>query len=359
MRPTKAIISLEALTHNLQAARRHAPAARIVAVVKANAYGHGALAVARALEPMADALAVACVEEAVQLRDAGIRSPILVLEGADASDSLDEASARNFWLMVHREGQLRRMLEARLPAPLSAWIKFDSGMHRLGFDRPSMVKALDAVAAAPHRLQPPVLCTHLACADIPDSPVTRRQLDEFRSLADGYRMPLSIANSAGIMFHPDSHADWNRPGYMLYGNCPSGRPDPAAAGLRPAMRLESAIIALRSLRPGESVGYGQRWTASRPSLIGTVPIGYADGYPRHAPDGTPVLVRGVRAPLAGTVSMDMITVDLTELGRVEVGDPVELWGEELSVNEVAAKAGTIGYELLAGMTRRVPLEHVG
>jgi alanine racemase len=259
--------------------------------------------------------------------------------------------------MLHRQGQVRYLLEARPDHPVGAWIKFDTGMHRLGFDRAGADAALEQVQDAGHGAETPVLCTHLACADERESPVTPSQLTAFRQLADRHSVPVSVANSAGLMYWPASHGDWNRPGYMLYGHCPDGGFDAAGEGLRPAMRLVSEVMALRRLQPGEAVGYGQRWRAQRPSLIGTIPIGYADGYPRHAPDGTPVLVRGQRVPLAGTVSMDMITVDLTDLPEAAVGDPVELWGEDLSVNEVAAQAGTIGYELLAGLTGRVPISY--
>ena len=358
MRATKAIVRRSALTHNLERARALAPAGRVMAVIKANAYGHGAIEVARALEPDVDAFAVAMLEEAIELREGGIESPILILEGVDGDHDLHEAVARNCWLMMHRESSVKRLCETRLEEKATVWLKYDTGMHRLGMDRAATVKAVERLAAQPQVQGAPVLCTHLACADDQESRTTPGQVFAARELAKKHRLPLSAANSAGVLFWPDSHADWNRPGYMLFGNCPSGHPDPSSVGLQPAMRLVSEIMALRHLRPGESVGYGQRWTARRPTLIGTIPIGYGDGYPRHAPDGTPVFIRGARAPLAGVVTMDMITIDLTDVGGVEVGEPVELWGENVSVNEVAKHAGTIGYELLAGLTRRVPLKYV-
>ncbi len=357
MRPTKAIVSLGALGANLKAAANLSAVSRNVAVIKANAYGHGASAIARALEPDVDAFAVAFMEEAVALREAGILRPVLVLEGCAQRDEVEEAAARNFWLMVHDRRQVDWIQAARLKKPVTVWIKTDTGMHRLGFDRNGTDQAVRSLAESENVRSSMVLCTHLSCADNPDSAETRRQITEFRTLARAYSLPVSIANSAGILFWPDSHADWNRPGYMLYGNAPGGSSEIGAAGLQPVMRLSSELVAVRHLASGEAVGYGQRWRAARPSVIATVPIGYADGYPRHASDGTPVLVRGQRSPLVGTVSMDMITIDVTEVDGVEVGDPVELWGSSLSVNEVAACAGTIGYELLAGLTGRVPITY--
>lgn len=354
MRPTKATVRLDALRQNLETAARLAPGARNLAVVKANAYGHGAVEVARALEPRVPALAVAVIDEAVQLREAGIGCPIMVLQGPTGREDVREAAARDYWLMLHDQGQVSAVLEARLEQPVTAWLKVDTGMHRLGMEIAEAPAACQALSDSGSVRAPVVLCTHLACADEPDHPATRRQLTRFRAFAEGFELPGSIANSAGIMFWPESHAEWNRPGYMLYGNSPSTRFEGTPASLTPVMTLSSGISAVRRLARGEGVGYGQRWVAERPSVVGTIPIGYGDGYPRHAPSGTPVLVRGRRAPLAGTVSMDIITVDLTDLGQARVGDPVELWGENLSVNEVASSAGTIGYELLAGLTARVP-----
>lgn len=355
MRPTTAIIRLSALHQNLKTADEFAPASKNVAVIKANAYGHGAVAVAQALESSVDAFAVAFFDEAVQLRDAGIGVPILVFQGTTCANDVAEAAARDIWLMLHDPQQLDRVLSARIDDPVTAWLKVDTGMHRLGLEVGEAAAAIDALLSSENVRQPVVLCTHLACADDPDNPMTNTQVAELKSLANNYKLPMSIANSAGIMYWPESHAQWNRPGYMLYGNSPAGSFDGDKTGLVPAMTMRSEIIAVRQLAPGDGVGYGQLWTAAAPSTIGTIPIGYGDGYPRHAPNGTPVLVNGRRVPLVGRVSMDLISVDLTGLEGVQVGDPVELWGEKLSVNEVAARTGTIGYELLAGLTGRVPL----
>jgi alanine racemase len=358
MRPSQAIVDLTALHHNLAAAAALAPAAKNVAVIKANGYGHGLVEVGRALGGAADALAVATIDEALVLREAGIDAPLLVLQGATTPGDVAEAAARGLWLMLHSAAQVDAACAHRGERPVGAWLKIDTGMHRLGLAPPEVAPASAALAAAPGVQGPVVLCTHLACADEPDSPVTAQQIATFEACTAGLGLPRSIANSAGIVHWQASHADWNRPGIMLYGCEPSGAFDGGAAGLKAAMAVRSEIIAIRDVAPGEGVGYGQRWRATRRTRIGTVSIGYGDGYPRHAPDGTPVLVNGRRAPLAGTVSMDMITVDLGGLDDVRVGDPVELWGPNLAVNEVAAHAGTIGYELLAGMTARLPRSYI-
>ena len=357
MRPSRALVDLDALRHNLGVAARHAPGSKNVAVVKANGYGHGLVEVARALENHADALAVATMDEAVALRGAGIAGPLLVLQGASTRGGVAEAAARGLWLMVHEHGQLAARLAHR-GRPLTAWLKIDTCRHRGGCLPAEASDACDALLASDAVTQPPVLVTHLACADELDSPVTEKQLSEFADVTSGRDLPRSIANSAGILHWPDSHADWNRPGIMLYGCEPSGAFG-AGTELRPVMSLGSEIMAIRDIAPGEGVGYGHRWRAEAPARIGTVSVGYADGYPRHAKNGTPVWVKGRRAALVGTVSMDMITVDLTGREDVTVGDPVELWGPNVPVNEVAACAGTIGYDLLAGMPARLPRVYAG
>jgi len=352
MRPSKAIVDLDALRHNLAVAARHAPASRNMAVIKANAYGHGMIEAARALKHHADALAVATMDEAVALREAGIDSSLLVLQGANSASDIKVAALHTVWLMVHEPRQLEWLRRHR-DGPVGAWLKIDTGMHRLGFDPAAAPAAIDRLLACEALSGPPVLCTHLASADETENPMTARQVAAFSRVAKGRGLPASIANSAGILHWPVTHADWNRPGIMLYGSDPT-HAHPGHPELRTVMTLESEIMAIREIAAGEGVGYGARWVADKPARIGTVSIGYGDGYPRHAPNGTPVWVNGGRVPLAGTVSMDMITVDLTGRDDVMVGDPVELWGPNLPVNEVAACAGTIGYELLAGMPARLP-----
>jgi alanine racemase len=252
-------------------------------------------------------------------------------------------------LVVHSLDQVAGLLKSGVSVPV--WLKVDTGMHRLGLAPGDFAETRQRLAAGGIEVQ--VVCTHLACADELQGDVTRQQLEIFAALTANLDIPRSISNSAAILAWPDSHADWNRPGYMLYGSSPFAVEVEAARALQPAMTLRSEIIALRAVLKGESVGYGARWTAERPSIIGTVAIGYADGYPRHARNGTPTLVNGKPAPLVGTVSMDAITVDLTEHDSAAVGDSVELWGPGIAVNDVAAAAGTIGYQLLSGVSSRV------
>jgi alanine racemase len=357
MRPTFATVSLEAIASNYQLASRLAPASKSIAVIKANAYGHGMVKVAQHLQKMVPAFAVAFIDEAIQLRDAGISKPILVLQGVHRAADLAEVVARDLWLMLNQQQQLEWLLSARLVAPVRTWLKLDTGMHHLGISPERLDRACEDLGSSVNVQPGLVLCTHLSCADDLEDPMTRQQVGLIHSAAAKYSFELSIANSAAILHWPEAHAGWNRPGYMLYGSCPTGSFDNDVQGLQPAMSMQSEIIAIRDLKPGDGVGYGLDWIASKPSKIGTIAIGYGDGYPRHAPSGTPVLVNGRRVPLVGRVSMDAISVDLSGLDDVKVGDAVELWGGNITVNELASAAATIGYEILAGLTGRVPLHY--
>jgi alanine racemase len=353
-RPNQARINLEALRHNLGLARGLAPRSKAMAVVKANAYGHGVLAVAQALDPLVDALAVACIEEAQALRDAGITAPILLLEGVFEAAELPTAAQRDFWVTIDNERQLRWLESTCVDHPLHCWLKLDTGMHRLGVPPDQAGEFYRRLKACPNADDEIVLATHFACADEPDNDLTRSQLEVFDTACRDLPGERSAANSAGVLAWPASHYDWVRPGYMLYGNSPLASDHPNARDLQPVMTLASAVISLRDVAAGETVGYGASWTAARPSRIATVCIGYGDGYPRLAPNGTPVLVNGRRAVIAGRVSMDMITVDVTDLPGVSIGDEVILWGDDLPVGEIARHAGTIGYELTTRMPARTP-----
>ena len=353
-RPNQARLDLSALRHNLEVARNLAPGASVMAVVKANAYGHGAVTIARELQSGTDALAVACIEEAVELRDAGIDAPILLLEGVFEARELAVASQLGFWITIDNEWQLRWLEEAVLPAPLHCWLKVDTGMHRLGVPAERCREFFERIRASNNVTGTPVIFTHFASADDVNSDQTQRQMALFNRACNSLPAERSAANSPGLLAWPDARYDWVRPGYMLYGNSPLLQPHRNAEALHPVMTLTSAVISLREVATGESVGYGATWTASRPSRIATVTVGYGDGYPRLAPNGTPVLVRGERASLAGRVSMDMITVDVTDLPGVEPGDEVVLWGKGLPLAEVAGHAGTIGYELTTRMPARIP-----
>ena len=357
MRPTFATVHLDAIVNNYRLAGRLTGTAMNMPVIKANAYGHGIVEVAKTLEPEVPALAVAFMDEAAQLRDAGIRKPILVLQGVSHASDIAEAAANDFWLRLHQQRQIDWVLSASVARPVKVWVNVDTGMHRFGLAPEFIDQVCEELLASPNVQPGLVLSTHLACADDLANPMTRQQVSAIRSCAGKHNLELSIANSAGILSWPESHAEWNRPGYMLYGNSPMKPGGSESFELIPAMTMQSEIVATRDIMPGEGVGYGRVWVAKRQSTIGTIAIGYGDGYPRHAPNGTPVLVNGQRVPLVGRVSMDAIAVDLSDLEKAEVGDPVELWGQELSVNDVASAADTIGYEILAGLTGRAPLIH--
>ena len=353
-RPTRARIDLDALRHNFDYARELAGRTRLVAVVKANGYGHGAVPAARALEGVADAFGVACVEEALELRESGIRGPILLLEGVMSPDEIASADRLGLAMAVHQWEQVAWLRAARVQRPLSCWVKLDTGMHRLGFTPADLPAARAALAGCP-QVAELGLMTHLARADEPEHPYTRRQVACFEEACAGLGGPRSLAASAGLIAWPAARGDWARPGIMLYGATPFGDAHPSAGRLRAVMTLESALIAVRDLAPGEPIGYGGRFVCDRPTRVGVVAAGYADGYPRQAPDGTPVAVGGRPTRLIGRVSMDMLTLDLTGLPEARVGDPVELWGPRVSANAVAAASATIAYQLFTGVTRRVPL----
>lgn len=353
----RARIESAALRANLQAIRARAPGSRVMAVVKANAYGHGLVPTALALAD-ADAFAVARLEEAVALRDAGSKRRIVLLEGVLNAAQLEQAAQLELDLVVHQPLQIALLEAYRGPQPFPLWLKVDTGMNRLGF-RPQEFRAawerLRNLRPAPLQLR---VLTHLACADEADGSYTAEQLARLQPLIAGLDVELSIANSAAILAQPSTHAAWVRPGLALYGISPFAERRGAQLGLRAAMTLESTVIAVREVAPGERVGYGGMWRAQRPSRLAIVAAGYGDGLPRSIPNGAPVLIGGHRAPLAGRVSMDMIAVDITELPPVSVGDRVELWGTRLAVEEIAAAAGTVAYELLCGVSQRVPIELV-
>ena len=354
-RPSHALIDLDALRANYRLAdslsHRGHPEANTLPVVKANAYGHGAVAVATALEPLAPALAVASCDEAVALREAGIRKPLVLLEGIFSSDEIALCAARDFWPMLGDPSQIDWVLASRAPAPLTVWLKVDTGMHRLGIAPETLAAETRRLRASGKVRDALVAATHFASADELNNPFTATQIRRLREVAGD--LPLSMANSPALLAWPASRSHWNRPGFMLYGSSPFDSPHPDADPLQAVMTFAPRIMALRQLAPGEAVGYGETWRATRPSLIATVPVGYGDGYPRHAANGTPALVNGRRAALAGRVSMDLITLDVTDCGPVALGDPVEFWGKGLAVNEVARHAGTSPYELLTRMPARL------
>ena len=348
-----ATIDTGALRHNLKIVRRRAPKSRVMAVVKANAYGHGLINVARALDS-ADAFAVARVEEGLVLRDAGIKAPVLLLEGVLDREQLDAAAGAGFELVVHSPEQIELLRAAPATMRFKVWLKLDSGMKRLGFKTAAFRGAHAALSALPVLQGPVNLMTHLACADSPDLPATAEQLMVFSSATRSLAGERSIENSAGLLGFPDAQADWVRPGLLLYGVSPFPGSIGADHGLKPVMTLHSHLIAVKELSVGERVGYGGDWSATRPTRLCIAAVGYGDGYARSLSSGAPVLVNGGRASLAGRVSMDMIAIDVTDLEEPpKIGDPVTLWGEGLPVEEIAVWANTIPYELLCGISQRV------
>ncbi len=352
-RPTRAVIDLQALRHNYQLAQSLAPESKTIPMVKANAYGHGAIKIAQALADLAPAFGVACIEEALELRSAGIKQPILLLEGAFDAAELKVAATKGFWVMVENHPQKEAIINADLALPLTVWLGVDTGMHRLGFQPSDIAEVYQCLNNSRNVSQPIVFTSHFACADDLDSDATAKQIDTFKACAPVTALQ-SLANSAAILAWPKAQREWQRPGYMLYGNSPFSVAQENADQLKPVMSFESAVISLRNIAAGEPVGYTGNWTAQRDSNIATITVGYGDGYPRNATNGTPVLINGVRCPLVGRVSMDMITVDVTELTEVAIGDKAVLWGPELPVNEVASYCDSIGYELLTRMPGRVP-----
>jgi alanine racemase len=346
------VIDTAAIRHNLSRVRELAPGCRVLAVIKANAYGHGLATAAGALAS-ADGLAVARIAEALALREAGCRSRIVLLQGVRDAGELEVAARHGLEPFVHQPWQVALLEDFRGPQMLRVWLKIDSGMHRLGF-APAEVPAVAARLAACRAVaQPIALATHLADAERADLPVTAAQLRAFAAASAGLPGERSIANSAGLVAWPEARADWVRPGIMLYGISPFTERTGTELGLVPAMTFETEVIALRDVAAGERVGYGGTWAAPRDARIAVAEVGYGDGYPRSATSGTPVAVAGRPAAVAGRPSMDMLTIDVTGLGGVSVGDRVELWGREVAIERVAAAAGTIAYELTCRVGRRV------
>jgi len=350
-RPLQAIIDRSALRYNLQRARELAPDSRVMAVIKSDGYGHGLLRVAEALRA-ADGFGVVRVEDAAVLREQGFRGEIMLLEGMYEAGEVAEIAALDAVAVLHHAEQLRMLERSPPPSLLRLWLKFDTGMHRLGF-RPDEARAVIARIAAQPALRIDGAMSHLANADDPGDPFTDEQITRFAGIDLPPGCVRSMANSAGLTAWPRSRLDWVRPGLMLYG----ADPIIGAAGdsqLAPVMRLRSSLIAVRDLRAGEPVGYGGSYRCPDDMRIGVVACGYGDGYPRHAPNGTPVWVDGRRVPLVGRVSMGMIAVDLRAAPHAGVGAPVELWGEHVRIDDVAAAAGTVSYELMCRVAASVP-----
>ena len=350
-RPIKATIRASAMAHNLAVAREHAAGARVGAVIKANAYGPGLVRAAQALKD-ADGFALLDFEEAVRLRMAGIDKPILLLEGFFKAQDVPLLSQYRLTPVIHNLEQIEILERTPSAGPTEVYLKVNSGMNRLGFTVDNVRVAWNALHNHPG-IESVTLMTHFADAD--GAGGVAAQLEWFNSITQPFEGPRSLANSAALIRFPETRADAVRPGIMLYGCSPFPDRPADTLGLKPAMTLTSEIIGVQSLQPGERVGYGFTYEAAQEMVIGIVACGYADGYPRHAPSGTPVLVGGQRARTIGRVSMDMLVVDISDIPEAYIGTPVTLWGEGLSADEVAKAAGTVGYELLCALAPRVPV----
>lgn len=356
MKTAIAVIDRQALRHNLRRVRRLAPNSRVVAIVKANAYGHGLLETALTLQDEADCLGVARLGEALTLRRGGIAKPILMLEGFADAEELPLLAEHRIDTAVHSPEQLLALEQANLSSPVRVWMKLDTGMHRLGI-LPHQAEDFYARLSACPGIQGPVnIMSHFARADEPQVDTTRRQLECFDAFARGKPGMQSIAASGGILLWPDSHRDWVRPGILLYGVSP-GAGTGADFGFKPSMTLTSSLIAVREHRAGEASGYGGVWASPRDTRLGVIAFGYGDGYPRSAPSGTPVWINGRQVPLAGRVSMDMMTVDLGPDSTERVGDRVVLWGPQLPVERIADASGISAYELITKLTARVSVDY--
>ncbi|QLI80897.1 alanine racemase [Chitinibacter fontanus] len=352
-RPIEAVIHSAALKHNYQLIKQRAPQARAFAVIKANAYGHGVERVVNTLND-ADGFAILEFATAIAMRQAGVTQPILLLEGVFSVDELQQCAQHNIMLAIHEPRHLDWLRTTVLQAPVQIFLKLNTGMNRLGFVAENAPELVAQLRAMPN-VASVTLMTHFATADEPAKGITQ-QWARFRAQSELLDCPCSLANSAAIFAYPEVHGDWVRPGIALYGSSPFAHQSAEQLGLLPAMSLRSRIIAVQNLEAGDTVGYGATFIADRPMRIGVVACGYADGYPRHAPTGTPIVVDGQVTRLLGRVSMDMLCVDLTELPNAQIDSVVELWGQSLSIDAVAQKAGTIAYELMCAIANRVSVQ---
>ena len=348
-------IDLAALRHNLGRIRQFAPGRRVIAIVKANAYGHGVARIAQAL-PDVEAWGVASLDEALHLRNANITQPIILLEGVFSAHELSEAARQQLTLVIHHEAHIEFLAQAVIKEPLSVWLKINTGMHRLGIAPADVQKTYQRLLSMPAIKKPIGLMTHFAEADNLESQATLQQIKYFNHITSSLKGPCTLANSAAILKWPAAHGDWIRPGLILYGASPFMNQTGLDHDLQAVMTLSSRLIAITQVKKGGKVGYGGTWVAPEDLFVGVVGIGYGDGYPQFAENGTPVLVNGIECPLVGRVSMDMLTVDLRRYREAQVGDAVILWGVGLPVERVARYCHSSAYELLTKTTSRPIIE---
>lgn len=352
-RTAVAVVSTENLLHNLNVIRGKAPRSKIIAMVKANAYGHGLRSVSSRLAKHVDMLGVASIDEALELRKIGITIPILLAEGVFEANELIVASTEGFHVVFHEDIQLRWLDKLACPLPIKSWLKIDTGMGRLGVNLEDAPRFYKALSESPQVANPVRVMSHFACSDEVDNSLNKVQVERFHAFAETVSSEFSLCNSAGIFEFPEHHYDFVRPGLSLYGASPFSDRTAHELGLKPVMTLQTSLIAVRCMPKGSPVGYGARFICPEDMLVGVVAFGYGDGYPRTAMDGTPILVNNIKCPLIGRVSMDMITVDLRTCPNAKVGDPVILWGQGLPVEEMAKFTEQVPYDLLTGVQNRV------
>lgn len=350
-------IDLNALQHNLQRIQYYAPDAQILAMVKSDAYGHGLIEAARSLSG-ANALGVARAHEAKALIDAKIKHKVVLLEGCFSQEEFDWAVQHNIEFVIHSQQQLELFLAQKPKRAIKIWLKLDTGMHRLGFDSAQFIAAYKQLQAS--QFCSGIVCmTHFSCADEIDNEINAQQMTQFENVCAGLDSQQSIANSAVILTQSTEIKDWVRPGIALYGASPLEAQAAIDFNLIPVMTFKAKVTAIKTVAKGESVGYGQKWTADKPSKIAVIGVGYGDGYPRHAQNGTPIVIKDQEVHLVGRVSMDMITADITDTDNITVGDDVTLWGKGLPCEAVASKSDTISYTLFCGITKRVKRVYLG
>lgn len=353
---TKAYIDINALHHNINQIKKIAPHSRILAMVKSNAYGHGLVAIAKILQEV-DGFGVACLDEALKLRAEGVTAPCIVMSGVYNEKDLQQVANNDITIVIHDFSQIELLKNASINQPLNVWLEIDTGMHRLGFLPDMFKKAYTELLSTQKVKLPLTIMTHLADGDDIHKATTQQQAALFKKLTQDIKCSRSIANSAGILAWPDTLADWNRPGIMLYGISPMLDKNGSDHGLIPVLTLKSKIFAIHEIKRGDAIGYGGTWVCPEDMRIATVAVGYGDGYPRHAKNGTPTLINNKICKLVGRVSMDLITVDLANCPEAKIGDDVTLWGNGLAAETVAKYSDTIAYELMCNLSQRVVFEY--
>ena len=352
-RPTHLYIDTEALKHNLATIKNCAPNQSILAMVKANAYGCSLSGVLPILEPLVAGFGVACLEEALAVRQYSKDKECWLMQGIFSADELPLVIEFDLVIVVHNPQQLAWLVAEPLASKIKVWVKVDTGMHRLGFHPREVAGVLSTLKLCPWIAEKIGLMTHFGCAETPHHPICQQQLQVWQTVADQYpELQKSVAHSAAMVALPEILEDWVRPGLMIYGASPFAERTSDELGLRPVMHFISAVSSVHSFEVGDCIGYGATWQCTRPSLIGVVPVGYGDGYPRHVKEHTQVWINGYTAPIVGRISMDMLTVDLTDCPKVKIGDSVELWGKYITIESVAMQANTIAYELMTQVTAR-------